>query len=136
MGFAFVFAGGAVSWSFKLQPRVAASSTVAECLGLSHAAKEGIFLAQLLGELGIGSPFPARLFGDNQGANALSRDPQFHDRTRHLRLTEHFVREIVQQGVITVEYIPTARMTADAMTKALPLPAFTAHRAALGVLLL
>ncbi|GAA6001769.1 Ty1/Copia family ribonuclease HI, partial [Rhodotorula paludigena] len=99
MGFAFVLAGGAVSWLSNLQLRVTASSTEAEYLGLFHAAKEGMFLAQLLGELGIGSPFPARLFGDNQGASALSRNPQFHDRTRHLRLTEHFVRGMVQQGV-------------------------------------
>ncbi|GAA5916647.1 hypothetical protein JCM5296_005785, partial [Sporobolomyces johnsonii] len=52
MGFAFVLAGGTVSWSSRLQPRVAASSTEAEYLGLSHAGKEAIFLSQLLGELG------------------------------------------------------------------------------------
>ncbi|GAA6044153.1 hypothetical protein JCM8097_004880 [Rhodosporidiobolus ruineniae] len=78
MGFAFLLAGGAVSWSSKLQPRVAASSTEAEYLGLSHASKEAVFLSQLLGELAT-----------IRGANALSRDPQFHDRTPHLRLTEH-----------------------------------------------
>ncbi|GAA5913711.1 hypothetical protein JCM6882_002323 [Rhodosporidiobolus microsporus] len=133
MGYAFLLASGAVAWSSKLQPRVAASSTEAEYLGLSHASKEAIFLSQLLGELGVGAPGPATLFGDNQGANALSRDPQFHDRTRHLRLTEHFVREMVQQGVVAVEYIPTAHMVADTMTKSLPLPAFLTHRAGMGV---
>ncbi|GAA5832303.1 hypothetical protein JCM3770_000536, partial [Rhodotorula araucariae] len=95
MGYAFILASGAVSWSSKLQPRVAASSTEAEYLGLSHASKEAVFLRQLLGELGHDAPGPATLLGDNQGANALSRDAQFHDRTRHLRLTEHFVREQV-----------------------------------------
>ncbi|GAA5919607.1 hypothetical protein JCM6882_006580 [Rhodosporidiobolus microsporus] len=133
MGYTFLLASGAVAWSSKLQPRVAASSTEAEYLGLSHASKEAIFLSQLLGELGVGAPGPATLFGDNQGANALSRDPQFHDRTRHLRLTEHFVREMVQQGVVSVEYIPTAHMVANAMTKSLPLPAFLTHRAGMGV---
>ncbi|GAA6019787.1 hypothetical protein JCM10207_003694 [Rhodosporidiobolus poonsookiae] len=114
MGYAFVLASGAVAWSSKLQPR------------------EAVFLGQLLRELGLPTPSPVRLLGNNQGANALSRDPQFYDRTRHLRLTEHFVREMVQQGVVKVTFIPTARMTADAMTKSLPLLAFSRHRDALG----
>ncbi|GAA5863496.1 hypothetical protein JCM3774_006502, partial [Rhodotorula dairenensis] len=133
MGYTFVLASGAVSWSSKLQPRVTASSTEAEYLGLSHASKEAVHLSQLLTELAQGQDRPVVLFGDNQGANALSRDPQFHDRTRHLRLTEHFVREQVQQGELTVEYIPTARMVADIMTKSLPVPVFVKHRTALGI---
>ncbi|GAA5945328.1 uncharacterized protein JCM15063_001077, partial [Sporobolomyces koalae] len=133
MGYAFLLASGAVSWASKLQPRVAASSTEAEYLGLSHSSKETVFLVQLLGELGFKLASPAVLYGDNQGANALARDPQFHNRTCHLRLTEHFVREQVQEGLLRVEYIPTACMVADAMTKALPAPAFYGHRASLGV---
>ncbi|GAA5957773.1 hypothetical protein JCM21900_004549 [Sporobolomyces salmonicolor] len=102
MGFAFILAGGAISWSSRLQHRVTASSTEAEYLGLSHAGKEAIFLSQLLGELGLPFPSPLLLYGDNQGANTWARDPQFHNRTRHLRLTEHFVREMVTQGMIDV----------------------------------
>ncbi|GAA5953770.1 hypothetical protein JCM21900_006451 [Sporobolomyces salmonicolor] len=133
MGFAFILAGGAISWSSRLQPRVTASSTEAEYLGLSHTGKEAIFLSQLLGELGLPLPSPLLLHGDNQGANALARGPQFHDRTRHLRLTEHFVREMVTQGMIDVRYIPTALMVADIFTKSLPLPAFLGHRSSLGL---
>ncbi|GEM09021.1 gag-Pol polyprotein [Rhodotorula toruloides] len=108
MCYVFLLANGAVSWSSKLQPR-------------------------LLGELGFPAEGAAVLYSDNQGANALSKDPQFHNRTRHLRLTEHFVREQVQDGSICVEYIPTARMLADAMTKSLPAPLFEHHRDAFGV---
>ncbi|GEM12653.1 gag-Pol polyprotein [Rhodotorula toruloides] len=133
MGYVFLLANGAVSWSSKLQPRVTASSTEAEYLGLSHACKETVYLTQLLGELGFPAEGAAVLYGDNQGANALSKDPQFHNRTRHLRLTEHFVREQVQDGSICVEYIPTVRMLADAMTKSLPAPLFERHRDAVGV---
>ncbi|GAA5919258.1 hypothetical protein JCM5296_003569, partial [Sporobolomyces johnsonii] len=88
---------------------------------------------KLLGELGHPLPSPLLLRGDNQGANALARDPQFHDRTRHLRLTEHFVREMVTQGMIDVRYIPTSLMVADLFTKSLPLPAFLGHRSSLGL---
>ncbi|GEM11021.1 gag-Pol polyprotein [Rhodotorula toruloides] len=133
VGYVFLLANGAVSWASKLQPRVTASSTEAEYLGLSHACKETVYLTQLLGELGFPAEGAAVLYGDNQGANALSKDPQFHNRTHHLRLTEHFVREQVQDGSICVEYIPTARMLADAMTKSLPAPLFERHRDAFGV---
>ncbi|GEM07180.1 hypothetical protein Rt10032_c02g1197 [Rhodotorula toruloides] len=128
MGYVFLLANGAVSWSSKLQPRVTASSTEAEYLGLSHACKETVYLTQLLGELGFPAEGAAVLYGDNQGANALSKDPQFHSRTRHLPLTEQFVREQVQDGSICVEYIPTARMLADAITKSQPAPLFEGHR--------
>ncbi|GAA5871005.1 hypothetical protein JCM3774_003501 [Rhodotorula dairenensis] len=125
LGYTFVLASGA--WSSKLQPRVTASSIEAEYLGLLHASKQAIHLSQLLSELAQGSGKPIKLFGDNQGANAFSRNSQFHNRTRRLRLTEHFVREQVQQGDITVTYIPTERMVT------LPLPAFVQHRVALDI---
>ncbi|GEM08938.1 gag-Pol polyprotein [Rhodotorula toruloides] len=133
MGYDLLLANGAVSWSSKLQPRVTASSTEAEYLRLSHACKETVYLTQLLGELGFPAKGAAVLCCDNQGANALSKGPQFHNCTRHLHLTEHFVREQVQDGSICVEYIPTARMLADAMTKSLPAPLFERHRDAFGV---
>ncbi|GAA5993743.1 hypothetical protein JCM10908_002212 [Rhodotorula pacifica] len=117
----------------KLEPRVTASSTKAEYLGLSRASKEAIHLPQLLSELAQGSRGPIEVFGDDQGANTLSRDAQFHDCTCHLRLTEHFVREQVQQGDISVPYSPTARMVANIMTKSLPVPAFVQHRLTLGI---
>ncbi|GAA5874613.1 hypothetical protein JCM1840_007427 [Sporobolomyces johnsonii] len=79
-------------------PRVAASSTEAEYLGLSHAGKEAIFLSQLFGKRSQPLPSPLLLRGDNQGANSLACDPQFHDRTRHLRLMEHVVREMGRKG--------------------------------------
>jgi hypothetical protein len=61
MGYTFVLASGAVSWSSKLQPRVTASSTEAEYLGLSHASKEAIHLSQLLSELAQESGRPIEL---------------------------------------------------------------------------
>ncbi|SGY12313.1 BQ5605_C011g06462 [Microbotryum silenes-dioicae] len=76
---------------------------------------------------------PIELKGDNQGAIALTKNPVFHDRTKHLRLTEHFVREWVREGDIVVNYLPTAEMLADMFTKVLPRPALEQHRAAIGM---
>ncbi|SGY27406.1 BQ5605_C129g13358 [Microbotryum silenes-dioicae] len=77
-----------MGYLFKL---AACSSTEAEYLGLSHAAKEAVFLRSLLTELAI----------------ALTQNPVFHARTKHLRMLEHFVREHVRNGEISVTYIPT-----------------------------
>ncbi|SCV73073.1 BQ2448_6998 [Microbotryum intermedium] len=113
MGYLFKLAGGAISWSSRLQPRVACSSTEAEFLGLSHAAKEAVFLRSLLTELGLDT------FG-----------PCSH---HHLRMLEHFVREHVRNGEITVTYIPTHDMVADIFTKPLPRVVFQRHCDAIGL---
>ncbi|SGY11774.1 BQ5605_C011g06268 [Microbotryum silenes-dioicae] len=133
MGYLFKLAGGAISWSSRLQPRVACSSTEAEYLGLSHAAKEAVFLRSLLTKLGLDTSSPLRLLGDNQGAIALTQNPVFHARTKHLRMLEHFVREHVRNGEISVTYIPTHDMVADIFTKPLPRVVFQRHCDAIGL---
>ncbi|SGY28176.1 BQ5605_C083g12990 [Microbotryum silenes-dioicae] len=132
MGYNFIYAGAAVSWSSRLQSRVADSTCDAEYLGLSHAGKEAIFLRQLFGELGLSSSEPVLIYGDNQGANALTKNPVFHARTRHIRLREHFVRDMVSLGDIVIQYITTSEMTADIFTKALSRDLFARHRGRLG----
>ncbi|SGY38285.1 BQ5605_C003g01992 [Microbotryum silenes-dioicae] len=57
---------------------------------------------------GLSSSKPVPIYGDNQGANALTKNPVFHARTRHIRLREHFVRDMVSMGDIVVQYINTA----------------------------
>lgn len=132
-GYAFLLSGGAISWSSRLQTRPAKSSTDAEYIGLGHMGSEAVHLDQQLTELGepLGHPFV--VFGDNQGAIALTKEARFHNSTKCIRLAEHIARDLVETGIITVEYIPTADMVADIMTKALPRPAFERCRDALGI---
>ncbi|SCV73225.1 BQ2448_7150 [Microbotryum intermedium] len=133
MGFSFHLAGAAVSWSSKVQNRVADSSTDAEYIGLLHTGKEAVFLHQLLAELGIPITSPTLICGDNQGANVLTKNPQFHQHTCHICLREHFVRDMVWLGDITVQYILTQDMTADIFTKALGCELFCGHCQCLGL---
>ena len=133
MGYCYLFNGGAISWSSKLQSRVTKSSTEAEYIAEGHASSEGIYLSQLHAELGFKLQAPFLLYGDNQGANALAKDAKFHNRTKHIRLAEHLVREMVAQKVLRVEYIRTADMVADVMTKSLAFPLFAKFRAAMGL---
>jgi hypothetical protein len=133
MGYVFTRSGGAISWASRLQSRVAGSSTEAEYLGLGYAGREAVFIQSQFEELGEPFSSPLLLYGDNQGANALTKEARFHDRTKHIRLSEHLARELVEGGTLQVEYIPTERMLADIMTKPLARVLFDKFRDGLGV---
>ena len=74
------------------------------------------------------------LYSDNQSAITLTRDAQFHARSKHFDVQNHFVREKVENGVIDIIYIPTDDNIADAFTKALPKAKHRKFRENLGML--
>jgi hypothetical protein len=57
---------------------------------------------------------------DNQSCIALSRNPEYRARTKHIDIQHHFVREAVENEEIVTEFCPTGEMVADALTKPLP----------------
>lgn len=132
-GFCFHLSGAAIIWSSKLQTRVADSSTDSKYITLFHAGKEAVYQRQLLTELGIDIKSPTIIHGDNQDAIALSRNPQFHQRTRHIIIREHFVRDMVKFGDINIQYILTSDVAADIITKSLGAQLFYRHRENLGM---
>jgi len=133
-GYIFNLGSGAISWSSKRQPVVALSSCESEYMGETQATKEAIWLRRLLaGLLGHEEPMATVIFGDNQGAIALAKNPQFHARTKHIDIQHHFVREKQAEGEVDVQYTPTERQIADGLTKALPKDVFEAFRKALGL---
>ena len=123
-GYAFLVDGGAVSWSTKRQEIVSLSMTESEYVAATHAAKEALWLHLLIGQ--VFSPFPldtaTALFSDNQSAIALSKDHQYHARTKHIDIHFHFIRWIIDDGKIRLIYCPTNDMVADTLTKVLPSP--------------
>jgi len=119
-GYAFLLDGGAVSWSSKKQEIIALSTTEAEYVATTHAAKEALWLRSLIGEIFGKFSGPMTLHGDNQGAIALTRDHQYHARTKHIDICFHLIRWIVAEGKLKLVYCPTEDMIADTLTKALP----------------
>ncbi|SDA03662.1 BZ3500_MvSof-1268-A1-R1_C134g00725 [Microbotryum saponariae] len=115
------------------QTRVADSTTDAEYLALSHAGKEAIYLNQLLSELHVCPIAAAHIFTDNEAAAAVAHDPVRTSGTRHIRLREHFVRDMVNRGDISLSHVGTADMVADVFTKALGPKIFGTHCYALGL---
>jgi hypothetical protein len=88
---------------------------------MTHAAKEAIWLKNIVSELfgPIANPIP--ILGDNQSAIALAKDDHFHARTKHIDIRYHFIHYAIEEGKIRLTYCPTEDMTADILTKALPL---------------
>ncbi|TFY53549.1 hypothetical protein EVJ58_g9390 [Rhodofomes roseus] len=70
-------------------------------------------------ELGQLSPLATLILVDNQSAMALAKNATFHDRTKHIAVRYHFIREKIDDGEVRVEYVPTGDQVADVLTKAL-----------------
>ena len=95
---------------------MALSSCEAELYALCEAAKEIMWLSQLLQELKVNFTVPT-LHVDNQAAIALSTNPVNHQRTKHIDIRWFFVREAIEAGKLKVVYINTADNRADFLTK-------------------
>jgi hypothetical protein len=132
-GFVFTMAGTAISWSSKKQSSVALSSTEGEYMATTHATKEAVWIQNFLQDIGFPIPNSTTLLVDNQGAIALATNPTFHARTKHIGVRHHFIRERVEGGEITLEYIPTNDQVADVLTKALPYDKHSKFRLAMGL---
>ena len=122
-----------MSWLSKKQAVVALSTSEAEYVALSSAAQEAIWLKRLLIDLNVIHDCPIVIQEDNQGAIAMSKNPVFHGRTKHIDIRYHFIREAVVNGTIELEYCNSENMVADIFTKALSKPRFEKLRACLGL---
>jgi phosphopantetheinyl transferase (holo-ACP synthase) len=119
-GHVFLMNNAAISWASKLQPTIAMSTCEAEFVAAAHAAKEALWLRTLLGDF-TGIVKPVKLFVDNQGALKLIHHPHSHQRTKHIDIAYRFIQDRVERGELLCEYIETAKMVADCITKAVPL---------------
>ncbi|RKK70787.1 hypothetical protein BFJ68_g18374, partial [Fusarium oxysporum] len=111
--------GSTVSWRAKRHETVALSTTEAEYTALSQCARELAWTRNLFSELLLPLHMPIPLNGDNQGSLKLCRNPELHQRTKHIPLTEHHIREEVEAGNIDVQYVSTYEQVADGLTKPL-----------------
>ena len=122
-GYVFFLHGGAINWRARKQPTVALSSVQAEYIAANEAARDAVHWRSFLSGLGCSSalhpPGPTFIHCDSQGAIALSKNPEHHDRSKHIDIIHHWMREKVAEGVIHLEYLNTKSMIADVLTKPL-----------------
>eukprot|EP00253_Pinus_taeda_P016698 PITA_16698 len=120
LGCCFGLGSAVVSWFSRKQQSVALSSAEEEYMASSLASCEAIWLRKMLFGLFGQSLRPSVIYCDNHSCIKLTENPVFHDRSKHIGIIYHFIRDYFQKGVVKLEYISTDEQVVDILTKALP----------------
>ena len=113
---------------------MALSTAETEYISTSDASREAVWLRKMLFDLFDSSLEPVVIHCDNQSYVKLSENPVFHDRSKHIEMRYHYVRDMVQRRAVNLRYIPTHEQTADVLTKPLSKTKFEYFRDKLGVM--
>jgi hypothetical protein len=133
-GCCFTLGSTMVSWCSRKQSSVALSTTEAEYIALSVAVREAVWLHKLLTDLFDHEMDPTTIHCDNQSCVKLSENPVFHDKSKHIEIKYHYIRDMVQRKTIHVQYLSTHEQIADIFTKPLAKTKFEYFRERLGLM--
>jgi hypothetical protein len=117
-GYLITFSGGAVSWQSRLQKCIALSTTESELIAATEACKELLWMKKFLQELGFKQQQYV-LFCDNQSTIHLAKNSSFHSRSKHIDVRYHWIRDTLNDKLLTLEKIHTDDNGSDMLTKAL-----------------
>ena len=152
LGYIYMLGGGPISWISRKQKSVATSTSEAEYMAMSTCAKEALWITQILidmkfnGYLGS-NPYrvnirederhrknsPVLLRGDNQSALTLAKDAHIQERSKHIDVAYHHIRDLHRKNQIKVEFVPSQEMIADGLTKPLQKQNFKRFLSQLGL---
>jgi len=121
-GWCMFLGSSLISWKSKKQARVSKSSTESEYRAMSAACSEIIWLRGLLAELGFPQIEPTSLYADNTSAIQIVANPVFHERTKHIEVDCHSIRDAYDDRIISLPHVSTQLQIADILTKAVPRP--------------
>lgn len=127
-GMVSFLSSGPISYKSQQQPVVALSTTESEYIAATIAVKELIWLQRFISELKAPISTGATLKCDNQSAIRLIRNPEFHQRTKHIDIRYHFIRERYLDKCFEPEYVDTQLQKADIFTKPLSTDKFQSLR--------
>ena len=132
-GFVFMLWSGDVSWSSKKQLVVPLSTTEAEYIVATLCACQCVWLRRVLEKLGVEEKTGTVIMCENSSTIQLSKNPVFHGKRKHIDVRFHFLRDLVNDGVVELSYCNSQDQIADIMTKPLNLKQFEKLRGILGV---
>ena len=93
-----------------------------------------MWIKDILTDLKLMPQEPIILYSDSQSAISMAKNPVHHDRTKHVRIDRHYIKEKINSGLISPEYIPSLQQVADILTKGLPRQQFQALTSKLGII--
>ncbi|KAM2863705.1 hypothetical protein FF1_022443 [Malus domestica] len=115
----FTFVGGnLVTWRSKKQNVVSRSSAEAEYRGMAHGVCEMLWLRKLLGSLSFKQREAMKLDCDNKSAREIAENPVQHDRTKHVEVDRHFIKEKLEKKIVSIPFVNSDEQLADVLTHA------------------
>ncbi|KAK8948413.1 hypothetical protein KSP39_PZI005292 [Platanthera zijinensis] len=111
-----------VTWRSKKQSVVSRSSAEAKFRAMTHGNCEGLWIHSLMYDLGLSESSPIRLYCDNKAAISIANNPVQHDRTKHIEVDRHFIKENFEKKIILficISFVPSEGQLADILTKSL-----------------
>ena len=118
----------------KKQNIVARASAEAEYQAMANGVCEILWIQRILEELRKPIEAPMKLFCDNKTAIRIAHNPVQHDRTKHVEIDRHFIKDKLEVGVICMPFVPITQQTADILTKGLFKPNFDLLVSKLGMI--
>lgn len=116
-GYVIYFCGCPIAWKSKAGKSAVLSSTEAEYFAISEAAKEVLFVRQVLESVGVQIEYPIKIRVDNVGAMFLCNNFSTGQRTKHIDICAHFVRGYIEEEILKVVFVGTEDNDADIFTK-------------------
>ncbi|CAM8957414.1 unnamed protein product [Rhodiola kirilowii] len=107
-----------VSWFSKKQNSISLSTAEAEYIAVGSCYTQLVWMKQMLSEYGVKQK-EMTLYCDNMSAISISKNPVQHSRTKHIDIRHHFIRELVEQKIVTLKHVTTEKQLADIFTKPL-----------------
>lgn len=132
-GCIFKVYGCTVSWITRKQKTVSLSSTEAELSALCTAACHALWMIRVLHDLGQETTKPVVIHEDNQSTIRIAEDCRDHGRLKHVDTKHHFLKDLIQQGVLELKFVRSSEQQADIMTKGLPPVSFKHLRSLIGL---
>ena len=119
IGYCTYVGGNIVTWRSRKQKVIFCSSWEAEYQAMAAIAREMVWLQSFVQDLGITTPMPMPMHSDNQVVIFIAGNLAFHERTKHIEIDCHFIRDKVLMGVISTPHVSSSDQLADIFTKSI-----------------
>ncbi|RVW17569.1 Retrovirus-related Pol polyprotein from transposon RE1 [Vitis vinifera] len=118
-GYCTFLRGNLVTWRSKKQNVVARSPAESKFRAIAQGLCELLWLKIILDDLRIKWDGPMKLYCDDKSAINIAHNPIQHDKTKHIEIDRHFIKEKLEEGVVCMSYVPSEHQLADILTKGL-----------------